>query len=86
MKRVARKSGSLDVQQYLGAAGNLLRSPKQGTIFTQGDSADSVFCLKDGVVKLSLTKQRGKEAVTALLAAGDFLGEGCIRSGAASQT
>jgi CRP/FNR family transcriptional regulator, cyclic AMP receptor protein len=86
MKRIARKSGSLDVQQYLGAAGKLVRFPKQRTIFTQGDSADSVFYLKDDVVKLSLTNETGKETVTALMAAGDFLGEGCIRSGAAAQT
>ena len=56
--------------------------PKQFTIFTQGDSCDSVLYLKDGIVKLSLTNENGKEAVIALLAAGDFLGEGCISSGA----
>jgi CRP/FNR family transcriptional regulator, cyclic AMP receptor protein len=82
MKRKARKNGSLDVQHYLGAAGKLVTFPKQRTIFTQGDSGDSVFYLKDGVVKLSLTNESGKEAVIALLAAGDFLGEGCISSGA----
>src|SRR6202163_4521165 len=82
MKRKARKNGSLDVQHYLGAAGKLVTFPKQRTIFTQGDSGDSVFYLKDGVVKLSLTNETGKEAVIALLAAGDFLGEGCISSGA----
>jgi CRP/FNR family transcriptional regulator, cyclic AMP receptor protein len=82
MKRKVRKNGSLDVQHYLGAAGKLVTFPKQRTIFTQGDSGDSVFYLKDGVVKLSLTNESGKEAVIALLAAGDFLGEGCISSGA----
>jgi CRP-like cAMP-binding protein len=82
MKRKARKTGSLDVQHYLGAAGKLVKFPTKRTIFTQGDSAASVFYLKDGVVKLSLTNETGKEAVIALLAAGDFVGEGCISSGA----
>ena len=40
------------------------------------------FYLKDGIVKLSLTNETGKEAVIALLSADDFLGEGCISSGA----
>jgi CRP-like cAMP-binding protein len=82
MKRKARKTGSLDVQHYLGAAGKLVKFPTKRTIFTQGDSATSVFYLKDGIVKLSLTNETGKEAVIALLTADDFLGEGCISSGA----
>jgi CRP/FNR family cyclic AMP-dependent transcriptional regulator len=82
MKRKANKNDSLGVQHCLGAAGMLVTFPKQRTIFAQGDSGDSVFYLKDGVVKLSLTNETGKEAVIALLTAGDFLGEGCISRGA----
>jgi CRP/FNR family cyclic AMP-dependent transcriptional regulator len=82
MKRKANKKDTVAVQHYLGAAGELVNFPKQRTIFTQGDSGNSVFYLKDGIVKLSLTNESGKEAVIALLAAGDFLGEGCISSGA----
>ena len=72
------------IQHYLGAAGKFVEFPKQRTIFTQGDSADSVFYLKDGVVKRSLTNEAGKEAVIALSTAGDFLGEGCISDGASA--
>jgi CRP-like cAMP-binding protein len=82
MKRKANKKDSIDIQNCLGAAGKFVTFPKQRTIFTQGDSADTVFYLKDGIVKLSLTNETGKEAVIALLSAGDFLGEGCISSGA----
>jgi CRP/FNR family cyclic AMP-dependent transcriptional regulator len=67
---------------YLGAAGRLVAFPKKRIIFRQGDSGQSVFYLKDGVVKLSVTNQSGKEAVVALLNGGDFLGEGCISGGA----
>ena len=81
MKRKAHKNGSLAAEYLLGAAGKLVTFPKKRTIFTQGDSGDSVFYLKNGVVKLSLTNETGKEAVIALLAAGDFLGEGCISNG-----
>jgi CRP/FNR family cyclic AMP-dependent transcriptional regulator len=81
-KGKANKKNSPDIQNCLGAAGTFVTFPKQRTIFTQGDSADTVFYLKDGIVKLSLTNETGKEAVIALLSAGDFLGEGCISSGA----
>jgi CRP/FNR family transcriptional regulator, cyclic AMP receptor protein len=81
MKVKVLKKSFLDVQQYLGAAGKPVKFPKKHTIFTQGDSGDSVFYLKDGIVKLSLTNETGKEAVIALLTAGDFLGEGCISRG-----
>jgi len=82
MKRKANKKDFLGVLHYLGAARKLVNFPKQRTIFTQGDSGNSVFYLKDGIVKLSLTNETGKEAVIALLTAGDFLGEGCINSAA----
>jgi CRP/FNR family cyclic AMP-dependent transcriptional regulator len=82
LKPKARKQGSLDAENYLGAAGKLVMFPKKRTIFGQGDPGSSVFYLKDGVVKLSLTNQSGKEAVVALLSRGDFLGEGCISGGA----
>jgi CRP/FNR family transcriptional regulator, cyclic AMP receptor protein len=81
MKRKANKNDSLGVQHYLGAVGKLGKFPKKRTIFTQGDSGDSVFYLKGGVVKLSLTNETGKEALIELLAADDFLGEGCISNG-----
>jgi CRP-like cAMP-binding protein len=82
MKRRVNRNDPLGVQHYLGAAGKLVKFPQKRTIFTQGDSGDSVFFLKDGVVKLSLTNETGKEAVIALLAAGDFVGEACISKGA----
>lgn len=47
-------------------------------IYWQGDSADSVFFLQQGKVKLSVTSQQGKEAIVALLESGDFFGEGCL--------
>jgi CRP/FNR family cyclic AMP-dependent transcriptional regulator len=48
------------------------------TIFWQGEPADSVFYLRQGKVKLAVTSQQGKEAIVALLGAGEFFGEGCL--------
>jgi len=47
-------------------------------LFRQGQPADSLFYLRRGKVKLSVTSQQGKEAIVAILSAGEFLGEGCL--------
>ena len=46
------------------------------TIYNQGDPADSVFYVRRGKVKHAVTSQQGKEAIVAILGAGDFFGEG----------
>ncbi len=47
------------------------------TIFRQGDTADSVFYIQSGNVKLTVTSEQGKEAIVAILKVDDFLGEAC---------
>ena len=47
-------------------------------IFRQGDTADSVFFLRNGKVKLTVTSKEGKEAIVAILNADEFFGEGCL--------
>jgi CRP-like cAMP-binding protein len=48
------------------------------TIFRQGQPADSLFYLRRGKVKLTVISQQGKEAIVAILGAGEFFGEGCL--------
>ena len=48
------------------------------TIFQQGQPADSLFYIRRGKVKLTVISQQGKEAIVAVLSAGEFFGEGCI--------
>jgi len=47
-------------------------------IYRQGDPADAIFYLRRGKVKLTVTSQQGKEAIVAILGAGEFFGEGCL--------
>ncbi len=47
-------------------------------IFRQGQPADSLFYLRRGKVKLTVVSQQGKEAIVAILGAGEFFGEGCL--------
>jgi len=49
--------------------------PKE-TIFAQGDLCKDVMYIQKGEVRLSSVSKAGKEAVVAILKAGDFVGEG----------
>jgi CRP/FNR family cyclic AMP-dependent transcriptional regulator len=46
-------------------------------VFLQGDSADSVFYIESGTVKLTAVSTR-KKAIIAILQRGSFFGEGCL--------
>jgi len=56
----------------------VLESKPKSYIYRQGDPADSMFFLRRGKVKHSVTSKQGKEAIVAVLDAGDFFGEGCL--------
>ena len=47
-------------------------------VFSQGDVANDVRYLQKGAIKLSVLSRIGKEAVVAILTAGDFFGEGAL--------
>jgi CRP-like cAMP-binding protein len=51
---------------------------KNQIVYSQGDPADSVFYIQAGKVKVTVLSEQGKEAVVAILSAGDFFGEGCL--------
>ena len=51
---------------------------KKQTIFAQGDSADAVFYLQTGKVKLSVVSKTGKEATIGILGEENFFGEGAL--------
>ena len=51
---------------------------KDRKVFLQGDPADAIFYIQKGKIKLTVVSHQGKEAVVAILEAGDFFGEGCL--------
>ena len=51
---------------------------KKQVVFAQGDLADSISYIQKGQIKLTVVSEHGKQAVVAVLGAGDFLGEGCL--------
>jgi CRP-like cAMP-binding protein len=59
--------------------GKTIRSYRRNQlVFSQGDAAEAIFYIQKGKVKLTVVSTHGKEAVIAILGAGDFFGEGCL--------
>ena len=79
MKR--KEKQPFDPKAFLAKADKgrtLADHPKNHKIFLQGDPADAIFYIQKGKIKLTVVSQQGKEAVVAILGAGDFFGEGCL--------
>ena len=51
----------------IGEGRKILAVPKKQTIFTQGDSADAVFYIQAGKVRLTVVSKTGKEATIGIL-------------------
>ncbi len=70
----------LDVEAYLSAvsARKVVSYRRGEVVFSQGDAASDIRYLQTGAIKLSVLSRIGKEAVVAMLAPGDFFGEGVL--------
>jgi CRP/FNR family cyclic AMP-dependent transcriptional regulator len=78
---MATKQQSFDPTAFLAKAGagrTVSKAAKHAVVFSQGDVADSVFYIQKGKVKVTVISTLGKEAVVAILGAGEFCGEGCL--------
>lgn len=79
--KIEVKNDSKTIAALLDEAGikrRTLRCKPASRVFAQGASANAVYCIVSGAVKLSVVSATGKEAVVAMLESGDFFGEGCI--------
>lgn len=56
--------------------------PERHVLYTQGDTADALFCIVSGSVKITIVSEHGKEGVISLLGSGDFFGEDCLADSA----
>jgi CRP-like cAMP-binding protein len=77
----AAPPGSFNLHDFLEStalARRIVKYAPGAAVFSQGDPATDVFYLRQGSAKLSVISRTGKEAVVAILGAGDFFGEGCL--------
>ena len=83
-----------DAQAFLDSAGidrRVVEYRRGDVLFAQGDTGDQVLYIQKGGVKLSVLSKAGRQAVVAMLGAGEFFGEGClagqaVRMGSATAT
>jgi len=77
----APKQELFDLQAFLesgGISGRVVKHRRGAVIYAQGDPCDSVHYIQNGVVTLRVISHAGKEAIVAMLGAGDFFGEGAL--------
>jgi CRP/FNR family cyclic AMP-dependent transcriptional regulator len=62
----------------IGEGRSIASYRKDQTVFLQGDSADAVFYIQKGKVKVTVVSELGKEAIVAFLGTDEFFGEACL--------
>jgi CRP-like cAMP-binding protein len=80
-RTAAKKNRAFDPHTFLATIGEgrkMLVVPKAHAIFTQGDSADAVFYIQEGKVRLTVVSKAGKEATIGILNERSFFGEGAL--------
>jgi len=77
----AQKRNDFDPHAFLATIGEGRKTvtiPKKQTIFTQGDTADAVFYIQKGRVRLTVVSKTGREATIGILTERSFFGEGAL--------
>jgi CRP-like cAMP-binding protein len=82
-KRLTKKRNgdSFNAQAFLDTAGvarKVMDYHRGESIYSQGDTAETVMYVQKGGVRLSVVNGSGKEAVVAMFGPTDFFGEGCM--------
>src|SRR5580700_2445180 len=77
----AKTRRDFDPETFLYTIGDgrqIMSFRKKQIIFAQGDTADAVFVIQKGNVRLSAKTKAGKEATLGILSDKDFVGEDCL--------
>src|SRR5579871_1638080 len=78
---LSKRKSDFDPRKFLATIGEgrkVVAFPKKQTIFAQGDSADAVFYIQAGKIRLTVVSKAGKEATLGILSEGQFFGEGSL--------
>ena len=79
--KALKQAPEFNLEEFLDSAGlarTIAKFPKGGIVYSQGDPATQVMYMQRGSLKISVLSKTGKEAIVAMLTAGDFFGEGCL--------
>ena len=81
LSAAGKKNRGFDPDTFLATIGDgrkIVSVPNKELIFAQGDSADAVFYIQKGRVRLTVVSQAGKEATIAIVGEANFFGEGSL--------
>src|SRR5471032_576146 len=78
LKRTALTFDPKEFLAKVGGGRTIAKYRKNHKIFAQGESADAVFFIQKGEVKVTVLSEQGREAVIAILVKDEFVGEGCL--------
>jgi len=75
------KERPFDVHAFLASGGvsaRVVEYRRGDVVYSQGDPCATILYIQKGSVKLGVLSHEGKEAIVAMLGAGDFFGEGAL--------
>ena len=78
MSRQTLTFNSRNFLRRIGTQKTIREYQDRQIIYSQGGTADAMFHIQNGGVKLAVASPRGKQAVIAILGPGDVFGEGCL--------
>lgn len=71
-----------DLDELLKSRARVRHIGKRQSLYTHGSQPDAIFCVKSGLIRLSVTAENGREAVLSLIEAGHWFGEVSVFSNA----
>jgi CRP/FNR family transcriptional regulator, cyclic AMP receptor protein len=77
-KTTAADSYLAELFEQIADGKTVLRLGKDEKVFSQGDTAEAIYFIQTGKVKVTVVSAVGNEAVLAILGPRGFLGEGCL--------
>jgi CRP/FNR family cyclic AMP-dependent transcriptional regulator len=79
MKSTSSLSASAEESVFKsGLSGAMSRYRDKQIIYSQGETATTLFCIRKGDVMLSVRSKGRRQAVITVLGAGDFFGQSCL--------
>jgi CRP/FNR family transcriptional regulator, cyclic AMP receptor protein len=70
-----------DLLHRLASVTQVLRVPAGALLFQQGDEGDSLYAVVDGLIRISVSGQGGRELIIGLFEPGDLFGEIALLDG-----
>lgn len=67
-----------DLFEQIEEGKTILQLRKHEKLFSQGDTAEAIYFIQSGKVKITVVSATGQEAVVTILGPRAFLGEGCL--------